>query len=67
MVSFELPITDSETRRRQGKYSVWCHLAGNFCEMLFDIDAFETKKDAEEWSHYLFDYLEELGVEFTII
>lgn len=53
--------------RRQGKYSVWCHLADNFCEMLFDINAFETKNDAEEWTLYLFDYLEELGVEFTIV
>ena len=64
----ELQVVPNEGKtRRQGKYSVWCHLADNFCEMLFDIDAFETKKDAEEWSRYLFDYLEELGVKFTIV
>lgn len=64
----ELKVFANEGKtRRQGKYSVWCHLAGNFCEMLFDIDAFETMKDAEEWTRYLFDYMEELGIEFTII
>lgn len=52
---------------RQGKYSMWCHLAGNFCEMLFDIDSFETKKDAEEWAAIYFDLLEELGIDFSII
>ena len=57
---------NSEDSRRQGKYSMWCHLAGNFFEMLFDIDGFETKEDAEEWACYYLDYLEELGVEFTI-
>ena len=64
----ELQVFPNEGKtRRQGKYSVWCHLAGNFCEMLFDIDAFETKKDAEEWARYLFDYMEELGVDYTIV
>ena len=52
---------------RQGKYSMWCHLAGNFCEMLFDIDSFETKKEAEKWAVIYFDLLEELGIDFSII
>lgn len=52
---------------RQGQFSAWCHLAGNICEMVFDIDAFDSKKDAEEWARFYFDYLEELGIEFTII
>ena len=52
---------------RRGKFSAWCHLAGNLCEMLFDIDAFDSKTDAEEWARFYFDYLEELGIEFTII
>ena len=53
--------------RRQGKYSMRCHLADNYCEQIFDTDAFETKKDAEEWAGYLFDYLEELGIAFNVL
>ena len=52
---------------RQGKYSMWCHLAGNFCEMLFDVDAFDSRKDAEQWAGFLFDYMDELNINFTII
>ena len=52
---------------RQGKFSVWCHLTDDFCERFFDIDAFETKKDAEEWVGYYFDFLESLGIDFKII
>lgn len=52
---------------RQGKFSVWCHLADDFCEVLFDVDAFDTKKDAEEWVGYYFDFLESLGIDFKII
>lgn len=52
---------------RQGKFSACCHLAGDFCERFFDIDAFETKKDAEEWVGYYFDFLGSLGIVFKII
>lgn len=51
---------------RQGNYSIICHLHGNYCETLFDIDAFDTKREAEEWASYYFDTLENLGVEFKI-
>ena len=64
----ELRVFPNEGKTsRQGKYSMWCHLAGNFCEMLFDIDAFDSKKDAEQWAGFLFDYLEELGVDLKIV
>jgi hypothetical protein len=51
---------------RQGRYSAWCTLADG-SEMLFDIDRFNSKKDAERWAGYYFDYLDELGIEFKII
>ena len=52
---------------RQGNYSVSCCLAGNDCDELFDIDAFDSKKDAEKWVSYYFNLLEELGIVFSII
>ena len=52
---------------RHGKYSVICHLHGNYFERLFDVDAFDSKHDAEEWVGYYFDALENAGIEFEII
>ncbi len=52
---------------RQGEYSVICHLAGNICEQIFDIDAFESKQHAEEWAGYLFDYMDELNINYIIL
>lgn len=52
---------------RHGKYSVICHLQGNYFERIFDIDAFDSKADAEEWAGYFFDTLESLGIEFKIV
>lgn len=67
-LTFELRVFSNEgITAREGNFSVWCHLADNFFEKFFDIDAFETKKDAEEWVGYYFDLLESLGMEFTII
>ena len=64
----ELEVFSNEgAPARQGKYSVKAHLAGNYCELLFDIDAFDSKKDAEEWAGFLFDYMDELNINFTII
>lgn len=64
----ELEVVSNEGKsRRQGNYTVTCHLADDICEWVFNIDAFDSKKDAEEWARYLFDYMEELGVEFTVI
>lgn len=55
-----------EDSMRKGKFSMWCYLAGNFGEMLFDCDGFESRKDAEEWADYYFECLGELGVEYVI-
>ncbi len=52
---------------RQGNYSVMCHLHGNYFERIFDVDAFESKHDAEEWVGYYFDVLESLEIEFEIV
>lgn len=60
-------ISNERYKHRQGKYSALCHLHGNLFERIFDIDAFDTKHDAEEWVSYYFDALEKEGVEFRII
>ena len=57
-------ISNPEGGFRHGKYSAVCHLHGNSSEQLFDIDAFESKHDAEQWVGYYFDTLESLGIEF---
>lgn len=51
----------------QGNYSAICHLHSNYFDMLFDIDAFESKHDAEEWVSHYFDMLENIGIEFRIV
>ena len=56
-----------EYSHRQGKFSVCCHLADNIFEELFDIDAFDSKKDAEQWVTFFFDLLEELNINYTIL
>ena len=67
-LQLELEVINNEGKPgRQGNYSVTCHLADNDCECVFDIDAFDSKRDAEQWSCYLFDYMERLGVYFTIV
>lgn len=64
----ELEIKSNvDYKHRQGKYSAFCHLHGNLFEWIFDIDAFETKHNAEEWVSYYFDMLEQLGIEFKIV
>lgn len=60
-------ISNENSQNRHGNYSVICHLHGNFFETVFDVDAFESKHDAEEWVSYYFDTLENVGIEFKII
>ena len=60
-------IANAERSCRHGNYSILCYLDGNYCEMLFDIDAFETREDAEEWAGYYFAALKKIGVEFKIV
>ena len=52
---------------RQGKYSMWCYLADDFGEMVFDIDKFDSKQHAEEWACLYFDFLESLGIDIKIV
>ena len=67
-LTLELEILAHDERSyRQGKYSAICHLHDNYFEMLFDIDAFDSKSDAEDWAGYYFDMLESLGIEFRIV
>ena len=67
-LTLELEILAHDERSyRQGKFSAICHLHGNYFEMLFDIDAFDSKHDAEDWVSYYFDMLESLGVNFRIV
>ena len=67
-LTFELQVFSNEgTHGRQGNFSMWCHVAGNICELMFDIDAFESKKDAEQWAGYYFDCLEQMGIECKIV
>ena len=51
---------------RQGKYSVWCHERDCFCNMLFDIDGFDSRENAKEWADYYFKFLGELGIDFKL-
>lgn len=60
-------ITNDDRPACQSNYSVICHLHSSHFERLFDIDGFDTKHDAEEWTSYYFDLLKDLGVEFKII
>ena len=60
-------ISNENCPARHGNYSVICHLHGNYFETVFDVDAFESKHDAEEWVSYYFDTLENVGIEFKII
>jgi hypothetical protein len=60
-------ISNEGSLVRHGKYSVICHLHGNYFERFFDIDAFESKHDALEWTSYYFDELENVGIELEII
>ena len=62
-----LVFSNEKSRGRRGKFSMWCHVHDDFCEMLFDIDLFDTKQDAEEWARCYFDFLEKIGIDFTIV
>ncbi len=52
---------------REGKFTVMCYAKGACNECLFNIDGFDSKKDAEEWAMYYFDFLEHLGICYSIL
>ncbi len=60
-------FSNEDTHFRQGKFSMWCHATANCYELLFDIDGFGSREDAEEWAGCYLDILEELGINFNII
>lgn len=60
-------VTSDDRNACQSNYSVICHLHSSHFERLFDIDGFETRRDAEIWTSYYFDLLKDLGIEFKII
>ena len=67
-LELEMEIIPNENRSgREGNYSAVCHMHGNYFERFFDIDAFESKHDALEWTSYYFDELENVGIELEII
>lgn len=58
---------NGQNSRREGKFSVMCYAKGACYECLFNIDGFDSKADAEGRAMYYFDFLEHLGIRFTII
>ena len=67
-LTVELEVfSNKDYPHRQGKFSARCRLATDFCELLFDIDCFDKKADAEEWARVYFEYLESIGINIKII
>ena len=56
-----------QNRHREGKFTVMCYAKGVCDECLFNVDGFDTKRDAEGRAIYYFDFLEHIGIRFTII
>lgn len=66
-LQLELKVLEhKKDSRREGRFSVWCFARGNCFELLFDIDAFDTKQEAEDWTMRYFRFLHELGIEVII-
>ena len=67
-LTLELKVFANEPNvRRHGKYSVTCHAVGNCYEPLFDCDAFDNKEEAEEYAQLYFDFLDEIGIDYSFI
>ena len=67
-LTVELEVFDNAGKsHRQGKYSAWCSVVGDSCTMLFDIDGFSTKQDAELWAFTYFEFLQDLGVDLIVV
>ena len=58
---------NGQDSRREGKFSVMCFAKGACNECLFYIDGFDRKEDAEETAAFYFDFLEHIGIRFTIL
>ncbi len=67
-LTVELTVFDNAGKsHRRGKYSAWCSLVGDSCTMLFDIDGFSAKNDAELWAFTYFEFLQDLGVDLIVV
>ena len=58
---------NGQKSRREGKFSVVCNARGACDETLFDIDGFDSKEDAKGRARFYLEFLEHMGVRFTII
>lgn len=66
-LKLEYRVFSNEGTQRQGKYSVLCDMEGNPFVTFFDIDGFDEADVAELWANTYFDYLKELGINYTIL
>lgn len=57
---------NGQNSRREGKFSVMCYAKGACNECLFNIDGFYSKADAEDRAMFYFDFLDRIGIRFTI-
>ena len=66
-LELELRVFPNEGKpARRGKFSMWCYATANCYELLFDIDGFGSREDAEEWAGYYFKFLKRMGIKFSI-
>lgn len=66
-LKLEYRVFSNEGTQRQGKYSVLCDEEENPFVTFFDIDGFDEADVAELWANTYFDYLKELGINYTIL
>ena len=59
-------LPNGQNSRREGKFSVMCYAKGACNECLFNIDGFDSKKDAEGRAMFYFDFLDYVGIRYTI-
>ena len=58
---------NEEGSGRGGFYSMICYLADNYCEQLFDVDYFDSRIEAKLWCKSFFNYLESIGIDFSLV
>jgi hypothetical protein len=59
-------LPNGQNSRREGKFSVMCYAKGACNECLFNIDGFDSKADAEGRAMFYFDFLDYVGIRYTI-
>ena len=66
-LKLEYRVFSNKGTQRQGEYSVLCDEEENPFVTFFDIDGFDEADVAELWANTYFDYLKELGINYTIL